>query len=346
MEKILKNAVWRLLGLLFQHPKERARPALDLRAVRSVLAIRPDRLGDVILSTPVYESLKQAFPEIRLSVLVNQNQREILSGNPFIDNIICWNPRRPLSVVRDLNKETFDLAIVLNQAFSATAATLALLSGAAFRVGYENRQSAWVYNISVPRAKEIKHEIQHNLDVLRFLGISSVRDAPRVDFDAALVRRMEGELEQRRRHQDRPLVLVKPGTRVPEWGWDLEKFRTVCECLQESRQAEVFIICGPGEEKWVASFARSMLNQPVILPALSTRELAFLIKRADLLLCNHTGIMHLASAVRTPVVAIFKHGDVKRWGPYQTRSAVLEERGGDALSPEKVLETIGQILAR
>ncbi|MDP7109161.1 MAG: glycosyltransferase family 9 protein, partial [Nitrospinaceae bacterium] len=76
------------------------------------------------------------------------------------------------------------------------------------------------------------------------------------------------------------------------------------------------------------------------LPILSIKELALTIKKSDLLFCNHTGIMHLASAVETPVVAIFKHGETARWGPVHTRHALLEERDPDILLPETVLENI------
>lgn len=345
MEKILKTALWRLLGLLFQRTNKPAPLPIDFQQIRSVLVIRPDRLGDVILSTPVYESIKQSFPGIKLSVLVHQDQEEILRDNPFIDRIICFRHGHLLHIWRELKEEKFDVAIVLNSIFSATAATLALLSRAAIRVGYENRQGAWVYNVNVLKGIQTKHEIQHNLDLLRFLGLPIIRDAPRIDFDESVAQKIGHLLIEKKRYPDRPLVLIKPGARVRQWGWSLDKFRKVAARLLETKQAEVFIICGPGEEKLVASFRRDMLHLAVTLPVLPTRELAFLIKQADLLLCNHTGIMHLASAVKTPVVAIFKHGDAKRWGPYQTRHLILDERNGDDLSPEKVLEAMGQMLS-
>ena len=54
--------------------------------------------------------------------------------------------------------------------------------------------------------------------------------------------------------------------------------------------------------------------------------------------------MHLASAVKTPVLAIFKHGEIARWGPYHTTSIILEERNSDSLSSETVLESIDRLL--
>ena len=69
-----------------------------------------------------------------------------------------------------------------------------------------------------------------------------------------------------------------------------------------------------------------------------------MIRYSDLLFCNHTGIMHLASATQTPVLVIFKHGNVKRWGPCNTRHVILEERNQDDLSPATVRENIDRLL--
>ena len=103
------------------------------------------------------------------------------------------------------------------------------------------------------------------------------------------------------------------------------------------------MICGPGEEKMVISVQTN--HFPKSLPPLGLRELAHLIERADLLICNHTGIMHLASAVKTPVLAIFKHGDSKRWGPYNTPNIILDERNHDDLTPKMVLVKARELLA-
>ena len=100
------------------------------------------------------------------------------------------------------------------------------------------------------------------------------------------------------------------------------------------------MINGPGEESELKASIASMHNKPQLLPLLSAKELALLIEECDVLLCNHTGIMHLASAVDKPVCVIFKHGEIKRWGPLNPASVVLEERNDDSLAPETVIESL------
>lgn len=345
MERFWKDVLWSALDRLFGRARNPLPPAsIDWRDIRSVLVIRPDRLGDVILSTPVYESIKQSFPHIKVSALVDHRQAEVLRDNPFVDRVVCFRHGHPLRIFRELNEERFDAAIVLNRMFSATAAALALFSRARVRVGYENQRGAWVFHVNAPQPGGGQHEIQHNLGLLRFLGFPEIRDTPTIYFSEEVTQTVDALLAGENRHPGRPLALIKPGTRVAEWGWSLENFRAVGDNLLATGLAEVMILCGPGEENLLASLTRGMLSPPVVLPVLGIRELACLIQRADLLVCNHTGIMHLASAVQTPVAAIFKHGDAKRWGPYRTRNVILEERGAERLSPETVLQAIRQLL--
>lgn len=342
-EKLSKNALWGILGFLFARRRPPELP-LDLEKVKSVLIVRPDRLGDVVLSLPVYESIKLSIPGARLTVLVDKSNAGLLADNPHIDEILPWDRKRPLKTLRALRRKHFELAFTLNKTFSATASLFTLVSGAKCRVGYKQTQNAWLHDIQVAIDQEPRHEIENNLELLKSAGLRKIAQNPELFFNEKEAEKISGLLKEKSRHPDRPLVLIKPGTRVPEWGWRLDKFQAVTEQLLKTETAEVFLISGPGEEAMTDQFIRDMENPPVRLPALSIQELALLIKKSDLLFCNHTGIMHLASAVQTPVLAIFKHGEIARWGPYNTASIILEERHSDALSPETALESIDKLL--
>jgi heptosyltransferase-2 len=344
LAKSVKKSFWRTLANLVGN-----KPAdlpLDFTKIRSVLVIRPDRLGDLILSTPVYASLKLSFPGIKINVLANRSSSDILSDNPHVDRVIAFDKKKPWRILRDLKSGEFDLAIVLNRMFSSTAATFALLSGAGLRLGYNTREGAGIFNIAVEGSKNAQHEIQNNLDLLRHIGVTTLHENPGIYFTAEETQKVKNLIKTMHRFPGRPLALIKPGTRVPAWGWKLDKFQTVCRNLLESQLAEVFIIQGPGEENMIDSLFRATGPSPVILPMLSTKELACMIANSQLLLCNHTGIMHMASAVQTPVVAIFKHGDTIRWGPCNTSYKILEERNNDALSTDQTLEAIKVILKK
>ena len=343
IERTAKNFLWSAIGLVSGRKSPPSLP-MDFASARSVLVIRPDRLGDVVLSTPVYESIKKSFPHLRVSALVDRVNVSILANNPYIDEIIPFDPGCPGAVLGKLRRNRFDVVFTLNKKFSATASMIALASKTKYRIGYAHDKTDGLYDVRLPTDTPPRHESLNNLELLRHVGITQIIEPPQIYFNEEETKKIDTVLQESRQHPERPLVLIKPGTRVAEWGWQLENFRKVAEQLSNTQKAEVLFICGPGEEAMVDALSEGTQLKIGRLPVLSIKELALAIKKSDLLFCNHTGIMHLASAVQTPVVAIFKHGETARWGPVHTRHALLEERDSDTLTPETALERIEQFL--
>ena len=344
LEKKAKQILWNLVGACAGKAPSPPDLPLDFSAIQSVLVIRPDRLGDVVLSTPVYQTLKKAFPHLHISVLVDKSQAGLLADNPNISWVFAFDPKQPLNAFRQLRDEQFDLALTLNKKFSATATFFALCSGAKIRVGYDHPENAWAHNIRVPLEGPPRHESENNLDLLRALGIEEIQSQPQLYFNSAETQKIADLIQQYRPTRDQPVVLVKSGTRIAKWGWQWKKFQTVIEHLLESNKAQVWLVNGPGEEAELQTAIANMQRKPQLLPLLSAKELALLMQECDVLLCNHTGIMHLASAVDKPVCVIFKHGEIKRWGPLNSDSVVLEERNDDSLSSDTVLNTLLEML--
>jgi len=336
--------LWNLVGACAGKAPNPPDLPLDFTGIQTVLVIRPDRLGDVVLSTPVYETLKKAFPHLHISVLAASAQAELLADNPNISQVFVFDPKQPLNVFRQLRDEQFDLALTLNKKFSATATFFTLCSGAKIRVGYNHPENAWAHNIRVSLEGPPRHESENNLDLLWALGIEEIQSQPRLYFNSAETRKIADLMQQYRPTREQPVVMVKSGTRIAKWGWRWEKFQTVIERLLELDKAQVWLVNGPGEEAELQTAIANMQRKPQLLPLLTAKELALLMQECDVLLCNHTGIMHLASAVDKPVCVIFKHGEIKRWGPLNSGSVVLEERDDDPLSPDTVLNTLLEML--
>jgi ADP-heptose:LPS heptosyltransferase len=338
-----KHALWRIIGFFLGKKKPSQLP-IDFSSLSSVLVIRHDRLGDVVLSTPVYESIKKSFPHLRVTVLVNRINLPILSDNPNVDEIVTFDQKKIGAVIKQLRSNEFDITFTLNKKFSAIASLLALISNAKYKVSYAHNETAWLYDVRLPIDNQVQHESLNNLKLINYTGLAKSSKSPRVYFNEDEEKKITTMLNTLRKYPERPLVLIKPGTRIAKWGWETKNFRVVAEKLSSSKKVEVFLICGPGEEPLINRIndrANPKINR---LPILAIKELALVIKKSDLLFCNHTGIMHLASAVETPVVVIFKHGDSIRWGPINTPNVLLEEKGSDSISPEIVLDKIKKLL--
>ena len=343
LERTAKHVLWATIGLVSGKKSPPPLP-LNFSSASSVLVIRPDRLGDVVLSTPVYESIKNSFPDLRVSALVNRVNVPILADNPNIDEIIPFNLGKPGAILRQLRRNKFDVVFTLNKKFSVIASLLALTSKTKYRVGYAHDETAWLYDVRLALDGPPRHESLNNLELLRHVGITQITEPPRLYFNKGEEKKVEIALNESRRYPERQLILIKPGARVREWAWKLENFRIVAEKLSNSQKVEVLFIFGPDEEILIDHLYEGAYLQIGRLPILSVKELALAIKKSDLLFCNHTGIMHLASAVKTPVAVIFKHGETARWGPVHTRHVLLEERNPDTLTPEVVIENINRLL--
>jgi heptosyltransferase III len=342
IEYRIKEIIWNLFRIFLVGNTPPASVPVDFSKISNVLVVRPDRLGDVVLSTPVYESLKQSFPHLKITAMVNPIQAGILEDNPHLHKIILMRRRRFWRAIRQSRKEKFDIAITLNKKFSATATFFTLCANATINAGYRHSQSSWGYSIQLPVQGPSCHEIENNLALLKHMGVPQIVQQPRVYFNDREKQKITGIINSNKKI--RPLILVKTGTRIPEWGWQWEKFQIVIEHILKNDIADIWIINGPGEEAELESHISKMKFKPRLLPLVKVKELALLMQQCDLLFCNHTGIMHLASAVEKPACVIFKHGEIKRWGPRHPTSVVLDDRHQDNLMPETVINTLNEIL--
>jgi heptosyltransferase-2 len=342
IEYRIKLIIWILFRFFSGGNAPHATLPVDFSKISNVLVVRPDRLGDVVLSTPVYESLKRSFPHLKITVMVNPIQAGILEDNPHLHKIILMRRRRFWRAIRQSRKEKFDLAITLNKKFSATATIFTLCAGATITAGYRHSQSSWGYNIQLPVEGPPCHEIENNLALLKHMGVPQIIQQPRIYFNDGEKQKVAGIINSNK--NTRPLILVKTGTRIPEWGWQWGKFQIVIEHILKNDIADIWLINGPGEEAELESHISKMEFKPQLLPLVKVKELALLMQQCDLLFCNHTGIMHLASAVEKPACVIFKHGEIQRWGPRHPKSVVLDDRHQDTLMPETVINTLKEIL--
>ena len=162
IERIAKHALWAIIGFFFGEKNSPPLP-INFTSAASVLVIRTDRLGDVVLSTPVYKSIKKSFPHLRVSVIVNRSNMSILTDNPNVDEIIPFAPKNIGTIIKQLRCNGFDIAFTLNKKFSVIASFLALISKAKYKIGYAHDETTWLYDIRLPIDNQPRHESLNNL---------------------------------------------------------------------------------------------------------------------------------------------------------------------------------------
>jgi ADP-heptose:LPS heptosyltransferase len=153
----------------------------------SILLLRQDRLGDVLMSTFVLKALRERYPSSRIAILLGKNNVGVIPLLPIACETFVYSKRlrNDLKMLRVIRKEKFDVAIDLTDKASVTSSILLSLIGAKLRVGIEKENSV-VYDITVPRPSQTEvHITERVAALLRPFGIdpATVDKRPRLNLN-------------------------------------------------------------------------------------------------------------------------------------------------------------------
>jgi len=210
------------------------------------------------------------------------------------------------------------------------SAILAMASGAPCRIGFndDRRWRGWCYTrIAVPHPT--RHRIEKELSALEPLGIIAESKTPvlvtRDEDDRAaveLLRSLGVDLSGSLIVQ--PLVLLQPGARYWFKAWPAERFAALADLLTVRFGCRILIGGNADEREVGGQIAHRSHCTPILLHGLTSLPIyAAILKRASLAVTNDNGLMHMASAVGTPMVALFGPSDPAEWGPRGTMAEVL-----------------------
>lgn len=318
---------------------------------RRILVIRQhNQMGDMLLATPAFRAIKEKYPDSRLGVVSAVINRGVLHNNPHVDEVYTYTNRRPLTVlrmIRDLRRARFDIVIVLHTvSFSFTSAWLSWASGARYRVGstsrpFGNSLSSAFYHMELPlpTPQELAKmsESEHNLYPLRALAITTE------DLSPVLVPSHESEAWADRFVGENTsgagvTLAVHPGAGKTENVWPPARFADVVNRIAAKTRLNLWVVEGPRDAAPVREFERHARVRCVVIRGRPIGDIAALLQRADLVLCNDTGIMHVAAAAGARTLAVFGPTDPVRWAPRCRSLRVVRGVNGDlsSVAPEDV----------
>jgi len=301
---------------LFQHRKG--------NAMRNILIVRLDNLGDVLMATPAIHALRQRFPQGRITCLIKPAAEMVLRDNPDVDDLIFfdapWYPqnhfwfrrrsaRRPFwQTVRELRRRRFDLAMHLKPFKYHEDLLLMALSGTPRRVGFGHKGGSFLLTDVVDQREE-KHVIQSALDVARHLGTRVEDESLRFALSDATRERARRLLAEEGLDGDCPRVCLSP-TASHALIWTTDGFAEVARWLIDHRQAQVLFVAMAKDAAAIEEI-RAKVGRPTVSLAGKTDvpTLAAVLERADLLIGVDSFARHLASAVKTSVIFLRNGGN-------------------------------------
>jgi len=301
-------------------------------APRHILVARTDRIGDLLLSLPVLQALRKAYPKARLTALVSPYAAPVVKGHPCLEAVEALEPGEGVaSLARRFRALRPDVFLALYprpaQAFAAALAGIPLRVGTAFRwYSFLFNRRVWVH-----RSRCDRHEADYNLDLARALGI-----APKETLILFPLKRGETAFAKaylKSKGVKGPYLVLHPGHKGSALNWGPERYG---EFLRElgRKGTRVLVTGGPDEkallQKVGAVAGPSRKGTAFAAGELDLRSLAAVLAGARCLVSGSTGVMHLAAAVGTPTVSLFcpiPATTPVRWGPWGNRHTVLMPQG-------------------
>jgi ADP-heptose:LPS heptosyltransferase len=309
---------------------------------RRILVVRQhNQMGDMLLATPAYRAIKESFGPVEVGVVTAPINRDVLVGHPYVDDVFTYNNRDlfgTLRMIRAIRRHRYDLVIILHTvSFSFTSALIGLLSGARIRVGSTSRpfgnalsEAFYHLELPLPAPDELAgmNEAEHNLYPLRVLGIDTEDISPLI-VPSSANRSWALDFLGRTTMEGRKRLVVHPGAGKAGNVWPPENFADVVNKLNERFPVDVCVIKGPRDEAHVEAFGRAARAPYVLVEKRPIGDVAALLERADLALCNDTGIMHVSCAVGAKTLAVFGPTDPVRWAPRCANLSFVRAEGGD-----------------
>lgn len=322
-------AAW-VLAWLFWRPGRRGFASQLASAKRVVLLRLDNRVGEALLTTPLVTALAG---RCQVDLLVHPKCVRVLEGLPGSHEVLplerkwlLWGPLHP--EVRRLRAWTKG-AVVINAAnwasHSGTAAIAArLLSPRSCVVGPAVMPAGALADVAVAPLPGIDHELTQRAHLLTALA-ADLTAGPMAFREP----RASASVEQVVRELGARFAVVNPGGRLGERRVPAEAFAAACRWLSSHGVTPV-VTWGPGEEA-LADAVLSGVAGAVRAPPTSLDELGFLMKRAQVVVCNNTGPMHLSVAVGARTVALFYKMPISRWGHPGARHRMVDLTPCDGL---------------
>jgi heptosyltransferase II len=300
-----------------------------MKKFKRILITRTDRLGDVILSTPVIENLRAAYPKAHIAFMFRPYTKEVLTGNPFLDEVILYDKYgihksflSTLHFAAVLRKKRFDCAIMLHP--TNRVHMIAFLAAIPVRVGWERKMS-YLLTKKLPHNKNEgkRHELDYTLDLLGALGVSVVTKNTFFPLSSEARNRIQLLLAEHGVSESEILLVIHPCASCRSKLWPLAGFSAVISRIQGSLPCRVAVVSDKDQSRLCQSLAEA--NGVIDLRGkLNLAETAALIERADLFISNDSGPVHIAASLGRPVISIFGRNDPglspRRWRPLGERS--------------------------
>ncbi len=275
-----------------------------------ILVCRLSHIGDCVLTLPMVQELRRAWPEAHIVWAMESPAYKLLAGHPAVDEFLIVSRKwlKSLKGIREmrgrLREYRFDVAVDSQSLLKS--AVVAGLSGAPSRLGFAGihgrEMTPWINNCRVtPRTT---HLVDRSLELIRPLVPDACFRGFEFPIAAAAHEFTESFLEKS--GIEGPLVAINPGAGWPSKRWEIDRFAAVARLLSSELNASVIVTWAGDDERAMAEEVVTLsLGTAILAPATSLVQLAAVCQRAAIFVGGDTGPLHIAAAAGTVCIGLY-----------------------------------------
>ena len=309
----------------------------------NILVIRLSSLGDVLMTIPAVRSIRERFPDAHISWLVEGPVSEFLTCQDFIDEVIIFprsNTMKGLKTgnipragkalgpfLRNMRKREYDLVVDFHGI--AKSALFSIMAKRTKTIGFGDmfakEKSHLFYHNKINGSDKRMHKVERNMLLANYLGYTN--SVPNVILKTSDDAAVYVDNFFRETGNTPPLFAVNPfsskGTDFKRW--PMERYAELIARIHHELHEQTLILWGPGEEEAARQLKEMSGNSAYLACPTNIPQLFSLLGKVRIYIGGDTGVMHLAAAAGTQVIAIFGPTDFKINGPYGKGHTILRE---------------------
>jgi len=304
-------------------------PAQFVGQPLSILVRATNWIGDAIMTLPALRTIRENFPQAKITVLAQPWVADIFSNNPLVDEVILYHKKTHHTglrglwrLSRELAAKRFDLAILLQNAFEA--ALLARLAGIPVVAGFNRDARRLLLSHAVTITQEIRarHQVHYYQHLLAELGLKLAENKLYLYLAGSDKDWAEGYSKA----LPRPLIGLNPGAAYgPAKRWPAERYGALAKRLVDTFGGTVLVFGTEADRVAAATIEQEVGHIEDLTGKTSLARAMALIGCCDVFITNDSGLMHVAAAQDTPLVAIFGSTDAVATGPFSERATVVRK---------------------
>lgn len=306
--------------------------------LKNILCIRPDNLGDVIMTIPAIRALKESSAERKITLLASKAGSPVARFIPEVDEVIEYDPfwvkndsadsvQAFNNIVQHIKEKNFDGAVIFT-VYSQNplpAALLCYLAGIPNVAGYCRENPYHLINCWIPDREplfDIRHEVIRQLDLVAHLGAVTASNRLSLRVNNEVIKRVAAQVQQLL-PCGKPFIILHPGVSEAKRQYAPELFVPAAKEIINDLDYQV-LLTGSTSERVLTDSMQQQIGCGACSVAgdFTLEEFIALIKLAPVIVSNNTGPVHIAAAVGTPVVVLYARTNPQHT-PWKVKHKVL-----------------------